>query len=119
MEKKLTGFLICFLTFNLAAFSQVDTTFIYNRNTPYGGLDIRIAKSPTNYYYLQDGQTFSFRESTPGVRTNTYRDMTTSWDSSPYQQGNLREKTDAGDIFVMNYRYLTPEGYNAAYDPGY
>jgi pimeloyl-ACP methyl ester carboxylesterase len=118
MEKKLIGLLICFLTFNLAAFSQVDTSFVYNRNKPYGGLDIRIAKSPTNYYYLQEGQTFSFRESAPGVRTNTYRDMT-SWDSSPYQQGHLREKSETGDQFVMNYRLLMPEGYNAAYKPGY
>ena len=118
MEKKLTGFILFFLVLNLAAWSQVDTTFIYKRNTPYGGLDIRIAKSPTNYYYLKEDQTFSFRESAPGVRTNTYRDLT-SWDSSPYREGHMREKTDAGDNFVMNYRMLVPEGYNAAFAAGY
>jgi dienelactone hydrolase len=117
MEKILTGLLL----FSLTAFStyaQVDTTYVYNPDTPYGGLDIRIAKSPTNYYYLQEGETFSFRESEPGVRTNTFRDMT-SWDSSPYQQGHLREKKDDGDAFVMNYRFLTPLEYNAEYEPGY
>ena len=100
------------------AFAQVDTSFIYNPNTPYGALDIRIAKSSTRYYYLQEGKTFSFRESSPGVRTNTYRDMT-SWDSSPYEQGNLREADGANDYFVMNYRLLKPVGYDPKYDKGY
>ena len=116
--KKLTGFLFCYLILNVVAFSQVDTTYIYNKDTPFGTLDIRIAKSATNYYYLQEDQTFSFRESGPGVRTNTYLDMT-SWDTSPYREGNLREKTDNGDNFVMNYRLLVPEGYNASFEEGY
>lgn len=118
MEKKLTGVLFFFLTLNLVCFSQVDTAYIYKTNTPFGALDIRIAKSATSYYYLQEGQTFSFRESAPGVRTNTFRDMT-SWDSSPYSEGNLREKTDSGDNFIMNYRLLKPEGYNDKASPGY
>ena len=99
-------------------FSQVDTTFIYNANTPYGTLDIRIAKSSSRYYYLQENKTFSFRESPPGVRTGTYRDMT-SWDSSPYRQGNLREKNGTADYFILNYRLLLPLNYSTSYAAGY
>lgn len=102
----------------ITAFSQVDTSYIYNNSTPYGALDIRIAKSASSYYYLKEGQTFSFRESSPGVRTNTFRDMT-SWDSSPYEEGNLREVSSSGDNFVMNYRLLKPNGYDANYSKGY
>jgi hypothetical protein len=118
MEKKLIGFSILYLALNLVCFSQVDTTYIYNTRTPFGPLDIRIAKSATNYYYLQENKTFSFRESAPGVKTDTYRDMTT-WDSSPYKEGNLREKTNDGDNFVMNYRLLIPQGYDASFAKGY
>lgn len=101
-----------------AAYSQVDTTFIYRTNTPYGTLDLRIAKSATRYYYLQENKTFSFRESSPGVRTDTYTDMT-SWDSSPYSEGNLREKNGRYDYFVLNYRLLFPVDYNQSYPKGY
>jgi hypothetical protein len=101
-----------------SVFAQVDTSFIYNAATPYGVLDIRIAKSPTNYYYLQENITFSFRESSPGVKTNSYTDMT-SWDSSPYTQGNLREKNGKNDYFVMNYRLLFPLNYNPNFADGY
>ncbi|MEX2231398.1 MAG: Ig-like domain-containing protein [Cyclobacteriaceae bacterium] len=103
---------------SISVYSQVDTSYIYNPNTPYGALDIRIAKSSSRYYYLQEGKTFSFRESAPGVRTNTYRDMT-SWDSSPYTQGNLREKNGTSDAFLMNYRLLFPAGYQPNYAAGY
>lgn len=105
-------------TILLPGFAQVDTTYIYNGATPYGTLDLRIAKSDTRYYYLQEGVTFSYRESSPGVRTNTYRDMT-AWDSSPYSEGNLREKDGNLDHFVMNYRLLKPLNYNAGYEKGY
>jgi len=98
--------------------AQVDTTNIYNTNTPFGTLDLRIAKSATTYYYLQEDVTFSFRQSAPGVPTNTFFDMT-SWDSSPFGQGNLREKSSTSDKFVMNYRLLKPQGYNASYANGY
>jgi predicted esterase len=97
---------------------QVDTTFIYRSGVPYGTLDIRLAKSSTRYYYLQQNRTFAFRESSPGVRTYSYKDMT-SWDSSPYTQGNLREKNGSADYFVMNYRLLEPLNYNKTYQPGY
>lgn len=100
-----------------AAYAQVDTTLIYNNSTPYGSLDIRIAKSASNYYYLVEDKTFSFRENA-GVKTETYLDMT-SWDSSPYGEGHLKERTGTGDVFVMNYRLLKPENYDAAYSPGY
>lgn len=118
MKKKFSGVLLMFLLGHLTADAQVDTAFVYNRNTPYGTLDIRIAKSPTNYYYLKEGETFSFRESAPGVRTNTFRDMT-SWDSSPFQEGHLVERTDTGDAFIMNYRMMAPQEYNPAYENGY
>ncbi len=106
------------LTVIVSASAQVDTTFIYNNNTPYGSLDIRIANSATWYYYLDEGKTFSYRQSAPGVRTNTFFDMT-SWDSSPYTQGNLREKNSSGDFYRLNYRMMSPENYNPTYSPGY
>lgn len=99
-------------------FPQVDTTLIYNPSTSFGTLDLRIAKSATRYYYLQEGVTFSFRESSPGVKTNTYRSMT-SWNTSDYQQGNMREKIGDNDQFVMNYRILFPDNYQEEYSPGY
>ena len=43
----------------------------------------------------------------------------TSWDSSPYTQGNLREKNGSADYFILNYRLLFPSSYNSTYDPGY
>ena len=117
-EKKITGFISFYLFLNLAAFSQVDSIYVYNTKTSFGTLDIRIAKSPTDYFYLQEDKTFSFRESAPGVKTDTYLDMT-SWDSSPYKQGNLREKKDFVDNFIMNYRLLIPQGYDPAFKEGY
>ncbi len=85
---------------------------------PYGTLDIRIAKSATRYYHLQEDTTFSYRETSPGVKTYTYRDMT-AWNSAPYREGNLRERNGSADLFVMNYRFLIPNNYNASYEPGY
>jgi hypothetical protein len=99
-------------------FAQVDTTYVYNTSTSFGTLDIRLRKSSTRYYYLQENQTFSFRESSPGVKTGMFQDMT-SWDSSPYTQGNLREKNGSADYFVLNYRLLFPATYNANYAKGY
>ena len=119
MFKTLVG--LCTATLlltNLTSSAQVDTTYVYKTGMPYGTLDIRLAKSSTRYYYLQEGRTFSFRESAPGVKTNSFRDMTT-WDSSPYTQGNLREKSGTSDFFIMNYRLLFPVSYNANYDDGY
>jgi hypothetical protein len=74
--KKIVGLWVLYLSTALCAFSQVDTSYIYNTNMPYGTLDLRLAKSPTRYYYLQEGITFSYRESEPGVKTNTYVGMT-------------------------------------------
>lgn len=98
--------------------AQVKSGYQYNTAMPYGTLDIRTSISSTNYYYLQENKTFSFRESSPGVKTNTYLDMTT-WDSGPYQQGNLRHKIGTKDNFVMNYRLLFPSGYKSTYAEGY
>ncbi|HTJ50291.1 MAG TPA: fibronectin type III domain-containing protein [Cyclobacteriaceae bacterium] len=112
-------FLLIFLLFAYAnIFAQVDTSFVYNTSTSYGTLDLRIAKSTTRYYYLMENKTFSFRESAPGVKTDTYKDMT-SWNSTPYTQGNLREKNGSADNFVMNYRLLFPVTYRETYSPGY
>lgn len=118
MNRKSVGLWVLGLFCFHISFSQVDTTFIFKTGTPYGTLDIRISKSSTRYYYLQENVTFSFRESSPGVKTKTYRDMT-SWDSSPYTQGNLREKNGSADYFIMNYRLLFPVSYNASYEEGY
>lgn len=98
-------------------YAQVKGAYQYNTSMPYGTLDIRTKISSTNYYYLQEDKTFSFRES-GGVRTDTYMDMT-GWDSSPYKQGHLRHKNGTSDKFKMNYRLLMPQGYNSTYKPGY
>jgi hypothetical protein len=104
--------LLIVLALSFPVLSQVDTTFIYNESTPYGTLDLRISKSPSNYYYLEEGKTFSFRTE-GGQRTNSYLHMT-AWDSEPYLEGQLREKFATDDNFVMNYRLLLPEGFNPA-----
>jgi poly(3-hydroxybutyrate) depolymerase len=99
--------------------AQVKSTYIYNTSMPYGTLDLRTTISSSEYYYLQENKTFSYRESSPGVRTNTYLDMTSTWDSSPYKQGNLRKKIGTADKYILNYRLLFPVNYNASYSPGY
>lgn len=114
--KRLVGFILTLTA--IAANAQVDTSYIYNTTTPYGTLDLRLAKSATRYYYLQENITQSFRESSPGVKTNTYYDRT-SWDSSPYSQGNMKERNGNNNLFIMNYRLLFPQGYNASYTEGY
>lgn len=98
--------------------AQVKSNYQYSTTMPYGTLDIRTNISSTNYYYLQEGKTFSYRESSPGVRTNSYLDKTT-FDSSPYEQGHLRQKNGTADLFKMNYRLLKPVNYNATYAEGY
>lgn len=62
--------------------------------------------SITNFK-LYDG-TFSWREG------GGFYDMT-SWDSSPYLQGHLKQGTQ----FRMNYRLLPPLSYNQNYSEGY
>src|SRR5690606_9686953 len=116
--KSIAGLILLNLGAVWCAFSQVDTSYIYNTNMPYGTLDLRIAKSPTRYYYLQEGVTFSYRESAPGVKTNTYTSMTT-WNTSAYGEGNLREVNGSSDNFAMNYRLLKPRDYDEAYPEGY
>jgi hypothetical protein len=107
--------MLCLICYDLLG--QVDTSFVYNTSTPYGTLDIRIAKSSSRYYYLKEGTTFNYRES-GGQETRSYFDMT-SWDSSPYSQGSLREKNGKSDYFIMNYRLLFPSNYNRTYGEGY
>jgi hypothetical protein len=110
-----TVILICVLTIQVRG--QVKPEYLYNTNMPYGVLDIRTKISPSLYYYLQENKTFNFREES-GVKTDTYLQITT-WDSSPYKQGNLRKKTEAGDEFILNYRMLFPENYSDTYANGY
>src|SRR5690606_11699214 len=100
-------FLVISIAFTFSGFAQVKPEYLYNPSTPYGTLDIRTKISSSVYYYLDEGKTFSYRESAPGVHTNTFLDMT-SWNSSPFLQGNLRKKDGANDFFVMNYRLLPP-----------
>jgi predicted esterase len=59
-----------------------------------------------------DPGTFSWRG------TNTYYDMT-SWDSSPYTEGNLKQLSGSTWLFRMNYRLLFPQGYSASYSKGF
>lgn len=113
-----------FLTLFMVAMSgiccaQVKSSYLYNTGMPYGTLDIRTNISSSVYYYLQENKTFSFRQSSPGVRTNTFLDMTSTWDSSPFTQGNMRKKEGTADKFIMNYRLLFPLKYNATYADGY
>lgn len=111
-------FSLLFYFLVLQSYGQVDTTYVYNNNTPYGSLDIRIAKSASTYYYLLEDKTFSFRQNA-GVNTDAYFDMTSSWESFSYKQGQLREQNSNGNQFVMNYRLLPPQGYNTSYAKGY
>lgn len=101
----------------LNSYSQVDTSYLFNPAAPYGVLDIRIARSSNEYYYLEDNKTFSFRQ-VEGSQTNTYLDMT-AWDSSPYHEGNMRISASGSNAFVMNYRYLKPKNYDNDYSSGY
>lgn len=97
--------------------SQVDSAFIFKSRTVFGGLDIRLSKGPGHVYYLQEGVTFSFRKRSEAP-TETYHDMT-AWDSKPYTEGNLRQRDSESDMFVMNYRFLNPEGYRQNLRGGY
>jgi hypothetical protein len=105
------------LAFFQELFSQIDSSRLFSARTPFGPLDIRLSRGSNHFYYLEENTTFSFRENEQG-RTNQYLDMT-AWESGPYGEGHLREKTDSSNHFVMNYRLLTPQGYNAALPDGY
>lgn len=109
---------VCCLMAVSYSYAQVKSNYQYSTTMPYGTLDIRTYISSSDYYYLQENKTFSFRESSPGIRTNKYLDMT-AWDSSPYKEGNLRRKTGTVDKFIMNYRLLFPVGYSSTYAEGY
>ena len=97
--------------------AQVDTTLLFNSNTAYGLLDIRLSRHGGHFYYLEENRTFSFR-SNNGAPTGTFLDMT-AWDSSPYSEGHMRERNDNQDLFVMNYRILEPLNYSDALTGGY
>jgi hypothetical protein len=115
--KNIVGLCALLVTLSGMVSAQVDTSYVYRTGMPYGTLDIRIAKSSTRYYYLQPDRTISYRE-VNGARTNKYHDMT-SWDSSPYKEGNLRERNGSSDYFIMNYRLLFPNNYTTSYSEGY
>lgn len=113
---RLSGFLLLILF--TSANAQVKPEYLYNTSLPFGTLDIRTKISTSTYYYLEENKTFSFRESAPGVRTNTYVDIT-SWDSSPYGEGHMRKKNGTTDEFIMNYRLLKPLNYDPNFSDGY
>jgi hypothetical protein len=110
------AFLLCLFSHIVSA--QVKPAYLYNTNMPYGTLDLRIKISATNYFFLSEGKTFNFRESSPGVKSNTFLDMT-SWDSSPYNEGHMRHRDGSSERFIMNYRLLHPTNYNATHKGGY
>lgn len=110
--------LLLFSFFSLAASGQVKPEYLYNTSLPIGPLDLRTKISTSTYYYLEENKTFSFRESAPGVRTNTYVDIT-SWDSSPYGEGHMQKKDGTKDEFIMNYRLLKPLNYDPNFSDGY
>ncbi|HYF66816.1 MAG TPA: fibronectin type III domain-containing protein [Ohtaekwangia sp.] len=66
--------------------------------------------SITNFR-LESG-TFSWRGS------NTFFSMN-SWDTQPYTEGHLQEKSGANWVFRLNYRLLHPKGYDPNFKPGY
>jgi hypothetical protein len=107
--KRSSLFFLIMLAIVCPAIAQVDTSYIYNANMPYGTLDLRLRKSASDYYYLDQGKTFSFRTEN-GLRTNSFLHLT-SWDTDPYLQGQLREQFTSSSRFIMNYRLLLPEGY--------
>lgn len=108
-------FLFAFL--NFPCLSQIDTAHVYSRNTAFGTLDIRLSKGGDHHYYLEEGRTFSFRTDHTGP-TNSYLKMT-AWDSSPYSEGHMRERSSGADLFVMNYRLLKPQQYKPELAGGY
>lgn len=108
--------LLCCL-FPWSGHAQVDTTLLYNANTAYGSLDIRLARGDRRFYYLEENRTFSFR-SNNGAPTGTFLNMT-AWDSSPYSEGHMRERDENRDLFVMNYRMLLPRNYSTELAGGY
>lgn len=116
MQRIVWMFMIIILDTGLAH-SQADTSFIYNPGMPYGTLDLRLGRSPLNFFFLEENQTFSFR-TRDGKKNNSFLDMT-AWDSEQYGQGNLREKLNGRDLFVMNYRLLLPLNYDTNLDEGY
>lgn len=111
------GLSVCLLFCASALWAQVDSSFLFNV-TPYGTRDIRVARSPTEFYKIREGITFSFRENPEGKRTNTYRQIT-NWDSSPYEEGHLRKQSGSSEDFIMNYRLLKPLDYQPGFESGY
>lgn len=98
--------------------AQVDTSYIYGPRFGDNNLDIRIYINQNNYYYLEEGKTFSFR-AVNGVPTDTYQPMA-GFNSSQYTQGHLRRKNGVNTSqFIMNYRLLFPKNYDEEYAEGY
>lgn len=98
--------------------AQVDTSYIYGPMFGDNNLDIRIFINQNNYYYLEEGKTFSFR-AVDGVPTDTYQPMA-GFNSSQYTQGHLRRKNGVNTSqFIMNYRLLFPKNYDDDYAEGY
>lgn len=116
MKKILSLITIILLGGSLKA--QVDTSYIYGPRFGDSNIDLRIYINENNYYYLDEGKTFSYR-AVDGVPTNTYSSMA-GFNSSQYTEGHLRRKNGPSTSqFIMNYRLLFPLQYNENYEEGY
>lgn len=116
MRSYFLSFILLF-TFSAVSYGQVDSSYLYDPHTPYGALDIRVSRGKGHSFFIEENRTFSFRANN-GEPTNTYLKMT-AWDSSPYGEGHLKEKTDTTERFIMNYRMLRPVTYDRFFREGY
>lgn len=104
--------------FYFSSKAQVDTSYLHGSKFGDSNLDIRIYIDQNNYYYLEEGKTFSYRE-VDGQRTNTYFPMA-GFNTSQYTEGHLRKQNGpSSSQFVMNYRLLFPKNYDENYSSGY
>lgn len=117
--KELRAITVILVLSVVTATAQVQPSFLFNQNTPYGTLDIRTKISSEAYYYLQEGKTFSYRESEPGVKSGTFKPIVTHFDTKYYDEGHMRYRNGSSDLFAMNYRLLKPGNYQEDYKPGY
>lgn len=98
--------------------AQVDTSYLYGPKFGDANLDLRIYINANNYYYLEDGKTFSFR-AVDGQPTNTYLPLA-GFNTSQYTEGHMRRKNGTTTSqFIMNYRLLYPKNYDENYADGY
>jgi chitodextrinase len=83
----------------------------FHKNEGSNGPQLNLGQYPV------DSGTFSFRESTNGSYTSFH--SMTSWNSDPYHQFNLRNRTSNKDDFMQNFRLLPPQNYDENFEEGY